>query len=204
MLAQINSTRPKATPRCRKKSPSPGSTEEPSPAPGPEGPRRLPAARHPPTCPPEALHRARSRAGRRRRAAGVELGPAGRRTCGRAPRRAPPARAAWAALPEPGGPPGSGALSNVPERPERRLPSSPVSRGGAAARKTQGAWGERRVARAPGAHTLPVPEARPRHLRPAQPKPSRERVSPARASALPWWRAALRTLGGSWAWAERG
>lgn len=37
MLAQINSTRPKATLRCRQKSPSTGSREEPSPAPGPEG-----------------------------------------------------------------------------------------------------------------------------------------------------------------------
>lgn len=38
MLAQINSTRPKATLGCRKKSPSSGSGEEPSP--GPEGRER--------------------------------------------------------------------------------------------------------------------------------------------------------------------
>lgn len=60
MLAQINSTRPKAAPRCRKKYPSTGSTEEPSPPPEPEGQEASPLyaasrGRHPPTCPPVAF-----------------------------------------------------------------------------------------------------------------------------------------------------
>ena len=194
MLAQIASTRPKATPRCRKKSPvlalrgaSPRLDPRVGSGRGLRRPTRLSPARHPRhprTCPPDVFPG-------RGAAQSVEGLADGRA----APRGALLGRAGggrWDPAPQL---PGSGSLSKGPERPEGRPSGAPgIPRG---SRRP----GERRVAQTSG-RTLLGGHGGP--LRPVGSAPLRELVCPPRAQAAPRGRAALGCLGGAWAGSDRG